>query len=322
VTAVAEDLVRQAETVLDELGFDPARCNERSALTLLALLGIRPGMRWPEATNDLRGVTPLMQWIGAHFGKQYKPNTRETVRRQTLHQFMEVGLVALNPDDPKRAINSSKNAYRVDDDALALLRTVDSPTWKRNLENYLEARPGLIETYAASREQAMIPVSLPAGGEVRLTPGGQNVLIGAIVSEFCPRWTPGGQVVYIGDTGKREVEQLFDTEVLADLGVVLNEHGKLPDLIVYLPGRNWLVLLEAASTHGPVDSKRHSELSDLFADSTAGLVFVSCFPDRAVMRKYLAQIAWETEVWCADTPDHLIHFNGERFLGPYSESTT
>ncbi len=163
----------------------------------------------------------------------------------------------------------------------------------------------------------MIPVSLPAGGEIRLTPGGQNVLIAAIVSEFCPRWTPGGHIVYVGDTGKREV-QLLDHEILAAINVVLDEHGKLPDLIVYLPDRNWLVLLEAASTHGPVDSKRHSELMGLFESSTAGLVFVSCFPDRAVMRRYLAQIAWETEVWCADAPDHLIHFNGERFLGPYS----
>lgn len=320
MTTVAADLVKEARTVLVELGFDPPRCNERSALTLLALLGLGPGMKWSEATNGLRGVTPLMQWMAANFGKRYQPNTRETVRRQTLHQFMEAGLVAHNPDDPKRAINSSKNAYRVDDDALLLLRTVGSPAWKRNLEKYLEAQPGLVAQYAASREQNMIPVSLPDGGRVRLTPGGQNVLIAAIMSDFCPRWTPGGQVVYIGDTGKREVEQLFDTEALADVGVVLDEHGKLPDLIVYMPDRNWLVLFEAASTHGPVDSKRHSELGDLFAGSTAGLVFVSCFPDRAVMRKYLAQIAWETEVWCADTPDHLIHFNGERFLGPYSES--
>jgi hypothetical protein len=317
LTTVAADLVKEAETVLAELGFDPTRSNERSALTLLALLGLGPGMKWAEATNGLRGVTPLMQWIASNYGKRYKPNTRESVRRETLHQFMKAGLVAHNPDDPKRAINSSKNAYQVDTVALALLRAVGSSTWKRNLKKYLKARPGLIAEYAATREQNMIPVSLPEGGEVRLTPGGQNVLIATMVSEFCPRWTPGGQVIYVGDTGKLEVEPLFDTKALANLGVVLDEHGKLPDLIVYMPDRDWLVLLEAASTHGPVDSKRHSELVDLFVDSTAGLVFVSCFPDRAVMRQFLARIAWETEVWCADTPDHLIHFDGERFLGPY-----
>jgi hypothetical protein len=35
------------------------------------------------------------------------------------------------------------------------------------------------------------------------------------------------------------------------------------------------------------------------------------------MSRYLGEIAWETEVWVADAPSHLIHFNGERFLGPY-----
>jgi hypothetical protein len=317
MTTEPPDLVQEARKVLVELGFDKSRSNERSALTLLALLGLRPGMQWSEATNDLYGVTPLMNWMASEFGRRYKPNTRESVRRETLHQFMEAGLVALNLDNPKRPINSKDNVYTLDQDALVLLRAVGSSAWDLKLKRYLKKRPGLIEAYAAIREQHMIPVRLPAGGEIRLTPGGQNVLIAAMVTEFCPRWTPGGQIVYVGDTGKREV-QLFDREILASINVVLDEHGKLPDLIVYLPDRNWLVLLEAASTHGPVDSKRHSELIGLFESSTAGLVFVSCFPDRAVMRKYLAKIAWETEVWCADTPDHLIHFNGERFLGPYT----
>lgn len=91
----------------------------------------------------------------------------------------------------------------------------------------------------------------------------------------------------------------------------------MPDLVVYMPDRNWLVLMEAASSHGPVDSKRHGELAALFARSTAGLVYVSCFPDRTEFRKYVTAIAWETEVWRADHPTHMIHYNGERFLGPY-----
>lgn len=126
---------------------------------------------------------------------------------------------------------------------------------------------------------------------------------------------PGGQVLYIGDAGTKWA--VFEAEALARLNVIVEQHGKMPDLIVYLPDKNWLVLLEAASTHGPVDSHRRAELTSLFHDSTAGLVYVSCFPSRTDMRRYLAQIAWETEVWCADNPTHLIHFNGERFLGPY-----
>jgi adenine-specific DNA-methyltransferase len=77
------------------------------------------------------------------------------------------------------------------------------------------------------------------------------------------------------------------------------------------------VLIEAVTSHGPVDIKRHNELKHLFRGSKAGLVFVTAFESRKAAFKYLTQIAWETEVWCADEPDHLIHFNGERFLGPY-----
>ena len=78
--------------------------------------------------------------------------------------------------------------------------------------------------------------------------------------------------------------------------------------------------MESVTSHGPVDGKRHAELAQLFAESTAGLVFVTAFPDRVVMSQYVGEIAWETEVWVADAPSHLIHFNGVRFLGPYDAS--
>ncbi|WP_390479814.1 BsuBI/PstI family type II restriction endonuclease [Frankia casuarinae] len=160
-----------------------------------------------------------------------------------------------------------------------------------------------------------IPVTLPHGEPFTLSPGGQNVLIKQMVEEFCPRFTPGGEVLYVGDADAKWA--YFEADRLAALGVAVDEHGKMPDLVVYLPGRDWLVLMEAASSHGPVDAKRHRELASLFADATPGLVYVSCFPDRREMKKYLHQIAWETEVWCAEDSTHLIHFNGERFLGPY-----
>ena len=141
------------------------------------------------------------------------------------------------------------------------------------------------------------------------------MLLKAMVEEFCPRFTPGGQVLYIGDAGSKWA--FFERDALAALNVEVNEHGKMPDLVIYLPHRNWLVLFEAASSHGPVDSKRQAELADLFSSSTAALVYVSCFPSRAEFRKYVDRIAWESNVWCADHPTHMIHYNGQRFLSPY-----
>jgi hypothetical protein len=309
------DLIQQARNALSSLGFDATRSNERSALTLLALLDLRPGDSWADAARDLHGVTPLMNWMAEHLDKHYAPNSRETVRRQTLHQFVDAALVVLNPDNPSRPVNSGKNVYQVDESAFQLLRQFGTAQWDKNLTLYLERRPGQQAAYAAAREQTMIPVILPDGVEIKLSPGGQNILIREIVEQFCPRWTPGGRILYVGDAGKRD--PVYDVEGFAKDGLVLDKHGKLPDLVVSLSERNWLVLIEAANSHGPVDSKRRAELNTLFAGSLSGLVFVSCFTSRVEMRKYIADIAWETEAWCADNPTHMIHFNGERFLGPY-----
>jgi BsuBI/PstI restriction endonuclease domain len=164
-------------------------------------------------------------------------------------------------------------------------------------------------------EFEMLPVKLATGGTIRFSPGDHSELIKAIIEEFAQRFVPGGVLVYAGDTGDKW--GYFDREYLASLGVVLDGHGKMPDVVLYFPEKKWLLLVEAVMSHGPVDAKRHGELARLFKDSIAGLVFVTAFPSRAFMARYLADIAWETEVWCADAPSHLIHFNGARFLGPY-----
>lgn len=316
LTDAAYERVEDARIILETLGMDAERSNERSALVLLALLRLTRTESWAEAANPMLGTRAIMDFIRDEYGKNYAPNTRETVRRFTLHQFVEAQLVAQNPDEPQRPVNSPKWNYQVTAEALEVLRAYGTDEWQAATDRYLAELPGLKARYAAAREMDRIPLTLPDGSSFTLTPGGQNVLLKAMVEDFCPRFTPGGRVLYIGDAGDKWA--LFEREALSTLNVEVDEHGKMPDLVVYLPDRNWLVLLEAASSHGPVDSKRQAELADLFADSTAGLVYVSCFPDRAEFRKYVDKIAWESEVWCADHPTHMIHYNGERFLGPYA----
>lgn len=311
----AYERVEDARIALETLGMDAERSNERSALVLLALLRLTPAESWAEAANPMLGTRAIMDFIRDEYGKDYAPNTRETVRRFTLHQFVEAQLVVQNPDEPQRPVNSPKWNYQVTAEALDVLRAYGTDAWQSATDRYLADLPGLKARYAAAREMDRIPLTLPDGSIFTLSPGGQNVLLKAMVEDFCPRFTPGGQVLYIGDAGDKWA--LFERETLSSLNVEVDEHGKMPDLVIHLPDRNWLVLLEAASSHGPVDSKRQAELAGLFAQSTAGLVYVSCFPNRAEFRKYVDKIAWESEVWCADHPTHMIHYNGERFLGPY-----
>jgi hypothetical protein len=310
-----EQRTSEAQRVLQSLNFDRERYNERSALILLALLDLPPNRPWSEASSPMLRTVQIMAWLREHYGKDYKPNTRETVRRFTLHQFAEAALVVQNPDQPDRPVNSPKWCYQIAPRALRLLREHGTPAFETRLREYLADIPGLKAECDRARELHRIPVTLPDGSLVALSPGGQNVLIKQMIEDFCGYFTAGGKVWYVGDADEKWM--VFADDELAEVGVTVDSHGKMPDLVVYLPERNWLVLLEAATSHGPVDAKRRGELQSLFDGSTAGLVYVSCFPSRDEMRKYLPQIAWETEVWCADNPTHLIHFNGERFLGPY-----
>ena len=307
--------IQEALGVLQQLGFPRQQLNERSALTLLSLLDLKPDDSWAEARAPLMGITPMMEFFADYYGRQYAPNTRETVRRHTVHQFVQAGLAVPNPDKPSRPTNSPKAVYQIDSTALKLLRTFGTLEWPAHLAEYLASVDTLKRLYAREREATRIPVTLQNGARIQLSPGGQNILVKKILDDFCPLFTPGGRVIYMGDTEQKWA--YFDPDSLRVLGVEIEEHGKMPDVVVHHTSKNWLVLIEAVTSHGPVNPKRRLELSALFANSKAGIVYVTAFLNRRVMIRYLDEISWETEVWVAESPTHLIHFNGERFLGPY-----
>lgn len=311
---------RLAETVeaLTALQFGPKQRNETAAYTLLALLGLQPYASWADAQAPLCGITPVIDFIAESYGVRYAPNTRETIRDDAVKFFVEEGLLLRNPDDPNRPTNSGKTVYQIEPSALALLRKLGTPDWQPALQNYLVSREGLKREIARKRDLARVPVTLPDGSQVALSPGGQNPLIKAIIEHFCPTFAPGGVVIYIGDTENKFVH--LETASLAALGVTLDSAAKIPDVIVHYTAKNWVLLIEAVTSAGPVDGKRRKELKDLFAGCKAGLVFVTAFENRRTMQSFLSHIAWESEVWVAEDPDHMIHFNGERFLGPYPDA--
>jgi adenine-specific DNA-methyltransferase len=311
----SERRIEETIRVLKALGLPKEQTNERAALTLLALLDLGPRNAWARAKNPLCGVTPIMEFAATNFGKHWKPNTRETVRRFTLHQFQDAGLVVPNPDKPGRPINSPAYCYQVPEGALALLRTFGTSAWDRLLRKYLASAPALADRYASEREMSRIPLRTREGQHISLSPGGQNELIGKVITEFCPRFTPGATTLYVGDADEKWAH--FDKTALKALNVSVDSHGKMPDVVVHFTDKNWLVLVEAVTSHGPVNAKRRGELKKLFASSSAPLVYVTAFLSRQALLRHLGEIAWETEVWVAEAPSHMIHFNGERFLGPY-----
>lgn len=308
--------IEDAISILIALGMPRAQQNERSGLSLLALLNLSPEKNWDQAEAPLMGITPIMDWARKHYNKDYAPNTRETVRRQTMHQFVDAGLALYNPDKPDRPVNSPKAVYQIEKNMLKLLHLFGTAGWNDALLAYLANRETLAARYAMERNQKLIPVRIADGKEIMLSPGEHSELIRDIIEEFGPRFAPGSILIYAGDTGEKW--GYFDERLLLELGVSVNSHGKMPDVILFFPKKDWLLLVESVTSHGPVDGKRHAELSELFSNSKAGLVYVTAFPNRSIMGRYLGDIAWETEVWVANAPSHLIHFNGERFLGPYN----
>jgi BsuBI/PstI restriction endonuclease domain/BsuBI/PstI restriction endonuclease HTH domain len=309
-------LLKSAAQILAALDLPRAQQNERSALSLLALVNLSPKKNWEQAESPLMGITPIMDWVRDHYKKTYAPNTRETIRRQTMHQFVDAGIAVYNPDNPARPVNSPAAVYQIEPSTLALLRKFGSSEWPDALRSYSAEHLSLTARYANVRTQTLVPVQVAKDKEIKLSPGEHSELIRDIIQSFAARFAPGSVLIYAGDTGEKW--GYFKEELLAELGVKVEGHGKMPDVVLHYVERNWLLLIESVTSHGPVDGKRHTELAKLFASSTAGLVYVTAFPNRPTMSRYLSEIAWETEVWVADSPSHLIHFNGERFLGPYA----
>lgn len=322
INILIKEKLQEAETILSELQLPEAQQNDRSKRVLLALANVKPSDDWSKVTAPLLTTAQIMKFISSAYNHSYATNTRESIRKETLHQFEQAGLIERNRDDPLRATNSSKNNYSLNDSIVAILKEFPSGGWKLNVEDHLLRAPSLLEQYSKKIAKNKIPVVLPNGKQITLSPGKHNQLHADIIHEFCPRFIgESGFVLYIGDTASSRDEGgkflHLESNYLRDLGVSPMSHDKLPDVVVYDTKKKWLFLIEAVTSRGPVSPKRWLELEEALKECKVGRVYMTAFPNAKEFRKHAADIAWESEVWIADNPDHMIHFNGDRFLGPH-----
>ncbi len=259
-----------------------------------------------------------MEFMRKEYRVRYAPNTRETVRRQVLHQLVLAGVTDLNPFDPDLPTNDPRTHYAVSEAALNAIRAFGREEWEPELARFLSRRTALIEIFARARSKRLIPVRFPDGKLISLSPGAHNKLQKAIVEQFAPRFAENPKLLYLGDTARKNL--YIHGETLSGLRFPVTEHDKLPDVIIYDEKRNWIFLVEAVTSHGPMSHKRALELEQILAECPAGLIYVSAFPDMREFRRHISEIAWDTEVWIAEIPEHLIHYNGDRFLGPRARS--
>ena len=311
----AKKKIAEAIYILGQFGLPRAQINERTAYCLLALLNLTPDKTWRDSESPLIGITPMMDFAREHYSKDYAPNTRETFRRFSMHQMVQAGIALYNPDRPDRPTNSPKAVYQISPAAIAVIKSYGGRKWTKNLMAFKSTASTLAAQYAKERQMDMVRVKVRNGSQITLSPGKHNELIRAIIEEMAPGFLPGATLVYIGDTGEKW--GFFDKELASQIGLSVEEHGKMPDVILWLPDKKWLVLVESVTSHGPVDSKRRIELAELFASAKGDNVYISAFPDKRTFARFAPDVAWETETWVADNPTHMVHFNGDKFLGPY-----
>ena len=303
------DKIEETRDFLDHIGMPKAQQADICCYVILAMAGIKPDMQWKEATNEWIRIHDIIQFANSYYGTTYAENSRETFRKQALHHFRTAALV----EDNGKATNNPNYRYRLTKETFQLLRVRDTMEWEVSLRRFQHYHPSLVETYASKRKMIMMPVKIN-GQDFSFSPGKHNELQKAIIEEFAPRFAPDSECLYVGDTIEKDLVK--NVEKLTKLGFEITLHDKMPDVVLYREDKDWLYFVESVTSVGPMDPKRILEITEMTKDVTAGKIFVTAFPDFKTYKKFSEKLAWETEVWIAEMPEHMIHLDGDKFLGP------
>ena len=299
--------VDKIRNILIALGVPEKQQNDLCCYVLLVMAKIYPKSKWECAQNEWIRIHDMMSYINMFYRETpYAENTRETVRKNALHHFRTAAFV----EDNGLATNSPNYRYRLTEEFLNVLKNMGS---EESIKAFLKKHESLKSIYASKKDKQKQALSVN-GQRLALSPGKHNKLQKAIVEDFAPRFAPNAKCLYVGDTTEKDLVK--DVETLKKLGFTITLHDTMPDVVFYDEKKDWLYFVEAVTSVGPMDPKRIVELADLTKNVKAGKIFVTAFLDFATYKKFAADLAWDTEVWIADMPEHMIHLNGDKFLGP------
>lgn len=299
----------EARTILAAIGMPSAQQSDMCCHTLLALCSIEKEANWSHAKNEWMRIYDIMQFMTNSYSVNYAANTRETVRKQAIHHFRIAAIV----EDNGKPTNSPNYAYRLTDEFLEMIKHYGSPQWDSLFEAFSKNYTSLIEIYASKKKMTKMPVEID-GKKLTFSTGKHNELQKLILEEFAPRFAHNSKCLYVGDTTVKDLHK--DVEMLEQLGFTITLHDKMPDVVLYREDKDWLYFIEAVTSVGPMDAKRILEIEAMTENVAAGKIFVTAFMDFRTFKSFSESLAWETEVWIADLPEHMIHMNGDKFLGP------
>jgi hypothetical protein len=277
--------------------------------SLLALAEVSDESGWELSTNEFIRIHDIIKSTKEIFDIEYAENSRETFRKQAMHPFRTAALI----EDNGKATNSPNYRYRLTPETLTLLRTYGTEKWNAELDAFKQTHDSLEMKYASKKAVTKMPVTFD-DKEFSLSVGKHNALQKAIIEEFKPRFASDSKGLYLGDTTDKYL--YLDAVTLEEIGIEITLHDKLPDIILYDSEKDWIFFIEAVTSVGPMSPKRIIEINEITKDSKCGRIFITAFLDGKTFKKFYDELAWETEVWIADNPDHMIHFNGDKFIGP------
>ena len=303
------DKIDGAREILKTLGMPKAQQADICCYVLLALAGIKPDTEWVDAGNEWIRIHDMIQYVNTYYGLSYAENSREAFRKQALHHFRNAALV----EDNGKATNSSDYKYRLTEETLQVVRAFHTSEWQNAVKRFLKYHEKLVDIYASKKKMTMMPLRIN-GTDFQFSTGKHNELQKAIIEEFAPRFAPGSECLYVGDTIEKDLVK--NVEKLTKLGFEITLHDKMPDVVLYREDKNWIYFVESVTSVGPMDSKRILELTEMTKNVTAGKIFVTAFLDFKTYKRFSEDLAWETEVWIAEMTEHMIHLNGDKFLGP------
>lgn len=273
------------------------------------MANVKENGSWQNATNDWIRIHDVIAYIKDNYDIEYAENSRETFRKQAMHHFRNAAFI----EDNGKATNSPNYRYRLTGEMLLLLQSYKTTNWSKTKQYFLDSHETLVDIYASKKAMKKMPVRIN-GKDFTFSPGKHNELQKAIIEEFAPRFAPDSECLYVGDTTEKDLVKNVDK--LQQLGFIITLHDKMPDVVLFCEEKNWLYFIESVTSVGPMEPKRIKEIEEMTQNVNAGKIYVTAFLDFKTFKKFSESLAWETEAWIANMPDHMIHLNGDKFLGP------
>lgn len=315
-------LIRQSLQIIECLGVPiddlTNRQKEKMAMAFLAVGGVKTSSGWKrikDSNNDYAPTTrEIIDFYNANLGDHISRGSYDDVRRSDLSRLLKATIVI----NSKPASNNSNptRGYKINSEYSRIIRNYGQSDWFTQVVTFNKSHPTYEERISQKRNIAKLKVSTPDGREIELKDGEHNAIQKQIIEEFLPRYGHGATILYCGDSDNK-YGIIFEKDKLTVLGFGDLKQGKLPDVVAYSPSKDWIYMIEAYHTSNPITPERKYELEQLMGAGVSKAVFVTAFENSSAYRSCPEDLAWETEVWIATDPDHMIHRNGTRFLGPY-----